>query len=270
MNKETILLKKEEKIATIILNRPARRNAINRQMMEELITTLGELALDEEIKVVMLTGAGKAFCSGADVDLMTGGKEEKVLGEQSVEELRRSYVFVAAKKLILGLRKLEKPTVAVINGVCVGAGFDLALACDLRLGSENTTFMCGFVKIGLFPGFGATWLYPRIMGSGKALELLYTGDPLSAGEAERIGVLNKVVPVADLDKEALALAQKIAAGPPIALRLIKAQVYEGLNMDLEMALNHAAMCEAITLASQDHKEGVTALREKRTPAFKGQ
>ncbi|HAG09341.1 MAG TPA: hypothetical protein DCK87_07275 [Desulfotomaculum sp.] len=270
MSGETILIKKEGKIAIITLNRPERRNAINRQMMEELITAIEEMSFDEEVRVVMLTGAGKAFCSGADVDLMAGGKEGEVLGEQDVEALRRSYVFVAAKKLILGLRKLEKPTVAVVNGVCVGAGFDLALACDLRLGSQNTTFMCGFVKIGLFPGFGATWLYPRIMGSGKALELLYTGDALSAEDAERVGVLNKIVPAADLDKEALVLAQKIAAGPPIALRLMKAQVYEGLNMDLEMALGHAAMCEAITLASQDHKEGVAALREKRNPNFKGQ
>ena len=269
MDWETILLQKEEKIATITLNRPERRNAINRQMIQELIMALEEVARDEEIRVVMINGAGKAFCAGADLDLMTGGKEEGTLSEQSVEELRRSFIFQAAKKLILGLRELEKPTLAVVNGPCVGAGFDLALACDIRLGSEDALFMCGFVKIGLFPGFGATWFYPRLMGIGKALELLYTGDQLRAEEALRLGVLNKVIPLAELKKEALFLAQKIADGPPIALRLMKAQVYAGLNLDLEMALTNAAMCEAITLASQDHKEGVTALREKRTPDFKG-
>jgi len=129
--------------------------------------------------------------------------------------------------------------------------------------------MCGFVKIGLFPGFGATWLYPRIMGAGKALELLFTGDTLEAEEAKRTGVLNKLVSSADLEKETMALAQKIADGPPIAIRLMKAQVYKGFEIDLEATLDAAAICESITLTSQDHKEGVAALREKREPSFQG-
>lgn len=269
MSYETIILKKENHIATLILNRPERRNAINRQMMQELVIAIENITQDDDVRVLVVTGAGKGFCSGADVDLMPGGAEEQTLAKQSVEELRRSFVFQVAKKLILGIQKLEIPTIAMVNGVCVGAGFDLSLACDMRTGCENTRFMCGFVKIGLFPGFGATWLYPRVMGAGKALELLFTGDTLEAEEAKQIGVLNKLAYAADLEKETMILAQKIANGPPIAIRLMKDQVYKGLETNLEITLDAAAICESITLVSQDHKEGVTAMREKREPSFQG-
>ena len=164
---------------------------------------------------------------------------------------------------------MEKPTIAMINGVCLGAGFDLALACDLRIASEKARFMCGFVKIGLFPGFGAAWLYPRTMGLAKAFELLFTGDTLEAKEAKEIGLLNKLTTPEELESVTMTLAKKITDGPPIALRLMKSQVYKGLGTDLVTALDEAAICESITLASMDHKEGITAFREKRTPSFEG-
>jgi Enoyl-CoA hydratase/carnithine racemase len=269
MDFETILSKKEEHIGQIILNRPDKRNALNRKMMQELTQAIEDAAQDDEVRVVILSGEGKAFCAGADTDIMPGGTGEQGLGGLSVEELRRSFAFNSARKIVMGLQRIEKPTIAMVNGACVGAGFDLALACDMRFGSEDARFMCGFVKIGLFPGFGATWLYPRIMGMGKALELLFTGDTINAGEAARIGILNKVVSSEELSAATMVLARKIAAGPPIALRLMKAQVYKGLDMNLDSALSEAAMCEAITLASQDHRKGVSALREKREPLFTG-
>lgn len=266
---ETILLSKEDHIASLILNRPEKKNAINRKMMTELIEAIEDIGRDDDVRVLVIKGADKAFCSGADIDIMTGGSNQEI-GGQSVEEIRRSFIFRAAKRLILGLHKMEKPTIAMVNGVCVGAGFDLALACDIRTGSEYSKFMCGFVKIGLFPGFGATWLYPKIMGVGKAQELLYTGDVAAGAEAEKIGIITHLYPDAELESSTMAMAKKIAAGPPIALRLMKGQVYKGLGTDLETALDDAAFCESVTLASKDYIEGVKAIREKRPPVFQGE
>jgi len=269
MDFETIQLTKENHVATLMLNRPDKRNALNRQMMQELMEALSDISEDDDIRALILTGAGKAFCAGADVDIMPGGGDVKDLGEQSIETLRRSFVFKSAKKIILLLHQMEKPTIAMINGVCVGAGFDLALACDIRTASDNAKFMCGFVKIGLFPGFGAAWLYPRTMGVGKALELLFTGDVLEAKEAKEIGMVNKLSTAEELENVTMTLARKLADGPPIAIRLMKSQVYKGLGSDLATALDEAAFCESITLASKDHLEGITAFREKRLPSFKG-
>jgi len=269
MDFETIKITKEKPLATLTLNRPDKRNALNRRMMQELVEALSDISEDDGIRVLILTGAGKAFCAGADVDIMPGGGDVKELGEQSVENLRRSFIFKSARKIMLSLHQMEKPTIAMINGVCVGAGFDLALACDLRTASEKAKFMCGFVKIGLFPGFGAAWLYPRAMGLGKALELLFTGDMLEAREAKEIGMVNKLATAEELENVTMSLARKIADGPPIAIRLMKSQVYKGLRTDLATALDEAAFCESITLASKDHLEGITAFREKRKPAFEG-
>lgn len=269
MNFETILLEKENNIGKITLNRLDKRNAISRKMMEELVVAIEDVARDDSVRLVLLTGAGKAFCAGADTDMMTGGSQSETLEADSVEELRRAFVFQAAKKLILGLHKMEKSTLAMVNGVCVGAGFDLALACDIRTGCEHSRFMCGFVKIGLYPGFGATWLYPKLMGLGKAMEMLFTGDIMEAEEAYRLGILNKLFPADKLEEETMAMARKIAGGPPIAIRLMKASVYKSYLNDLETILNDAAVAESITLLSKDHKEGITAMREKRSPRFTG-
>jgi len=269
MGFETIILTKKEQLAILTLNRPEKRNALNRRMMKELMEAIPEIAEDNDIRALIITGAGKAFCAGADIDLMPGGGNSDLASEQNIEELRRSFLFTAAKKIILGLQQMEKPTIAMINGICVGAGFDIALACDLRTASENAKFMCGFVKIGLFPGFGAAWLYPRTMGLTKAIELLFTGDMLEAKEAKEIGMLNKLTTTEELEKVTFTLAKKIVNGPPIAMSLMKSQVYKGLKTDLSTAMDEAAMCEAITLISKDHLEGVTALREKRVPSFKG-
>ena len=269
MDYKTIILAKKDHLAILTLNRPDKRNAINTQMMGELLSALSEIAEDDDIRAMVITGAGKAFCAGADIDLMPGGEEDHLISNQGVEALRHSYIFKVAKKLILSLQKMEKPTIAMINGVCVGAGFDLALACDIRVACDKAKFMCGFVKIGLFPGFGAAWLYPRAMGLAKAFELLFTGDVLYAAEAKETGMLNKLTTVEDLETETLKIATTIANGPPIAIRLMKSQVYKGLSSDLDTALDEAAMCESITLVSNDHKEGINALREKRSPSFNG-
>jgi len=268
MNYETIILEKKEHIATITLNRSERLNAITPQMTQELLSAFGDVDDDDEMRVLVITGAGRGFCAGADVGGMQDRAQTGAGTTRGAEQLRQGLVR-GATRVIPKLQKMQKPTIAMINGVAVGAGFDLALACDLRVGSENARFMNAFVRIGLFPGWGGTWLYPRVMGLGKALEYLFTGDFIEAEEAEKIGVLNRQVPADELEKETMALARKIADGPPLSIRLMKLQVYKGLGMDLETAMQVAAACETITLSSEDHREGVAAFREKRKATFQG-
>ena len=267
MDYETIILRKEEHIATITLNRPERMNAVNQQMERELLAAVEDVAKDDDVRVVVITGAGRAFCSGADVGSVLGGEGETAL-TGSVEGMRR-YLRGGFQKITLTLQKMDKPTIAMVNGAAVGAGCDFAFACDMRVGSERARFRNGFVRIGLIPGAGGTWLYTRLMGLGRGLEFLFTGDILEAEAAEKIGVLNKVVPVEELEKETMELARKIAKGPPIAIQLSKMQAYKALEVDLETALEMAAACQALALATEDHREGVTAFLEKREAQFKG-
>lgn len=268
MNYETIILEKKENIGVLTLNRPDKLNAINDQLIAELISALDVVDGDDDIRVLVLTGAGKGFCSGADIRGGTRPANGSPSAPRGAEEIRQSLVQ-SAGVIMPKLQKMQKIIIAMVNGVAAGAGCDIALACDMRMGSENTRFMNAFIRIGLFPGWGGTWLYPRIMGLGKALEYLCTGDFLEAKEAERLGVLNRVVPADQLENETMALARKIANGPPIAMKLTKLQVYKGLSMDFETAVQIAAACETITLSSADSKEGGTAFREKRPAKFQG-
>jgi len=265
---KTIILKKEEHVATIVMNRPDRMNALIPEMFKELKEALEEVNSDDDVRAVILTGAGRGFCTGADVKEGSAGSGEGLRAEKSIDEVRQ-YIRHNPQKITLAIRNLEKPIIAMVNGPAVADGFDWALACDLRVGSENARFMNAFVRMALFPNTGATWLLPRVIGLGKALEVLFTGDWLDAEEAYRIGVLNKLVPAADLESETMALAQKLAKQPPISLRLLKMQTYRGLEMSLEAALELAADGEAMTLKTEDHREALTAFFEKREPRFKG-
>ena len=265
-----VLLEKDnsEHIAWLTINRPRRRNAIADLTVRELAEAIEDLEADDEIRVVILTGAGQAFCAGGDLHALAGGEEPGAWASENTDDIRRS--FKGAQRLMLGLQRMEKPVIGMINGVAVGAGFDLACACDIRIGSPKARFMVAYVKIGLFPGFGGTWLYPRTLGSmGKAAEMLFTGDFMEAEEAYRLGFLNKLVPEEELKATTLEMARKIAAGPPIAIRLSKLMLYKGLEFDLDTALKMAAAAETITLTSQDHQEGTSALRESRKPLYEG-
>ena len=269
---ETIIFDKmeDEHIAKITLNRPARLNAITRQMQEEIVDVLGEVDADDNLRVLVLTGAGRAFCSGADVGGMRDNREpdSEIAEPRSADAGRRG--FKGAQNLILGLQRLEMPTIAMLNGLAVGAGFDLASVCDLRVGCPDSRFMVAYVRIGLFPGYGGTWLYPRVLGSmAKAAELLFTGDWLDAEEAYRLGYLNRLVDKDKLEEETMALAARIGAGPPISQRLSKLMLYRGLEMDLETSMLMVAGLETLANTSEDHREGVAAFREKRKAVFKG-
>ena len=255
-------------IARITLNRPDRLNALNDQMQIEIADAVAEADADPNIRVLIITGSGRAFCAGGDLNNLGGSANGSGEGWTSgnADEVRRS--FRLAQEMILGVQRCEKPVIAMVNGVATGAGLDLACACDIRIGTQRSRFMSAYVRIGLFPGFGGTWLYPRTIGSlGRAAEMLFTGDFLEADEAHRLGFLNRLVPEEELETTTMEMAERIAAGPPIANRLSKLMLYKGLEFDLETAMKMAAAGETITLTSRDHVEGVAAFREKRDAQY---
>ena len=269
-NYQYIILEKDpvEHIARLTINRPDRRNALHDDAADEMGQAIDDVAADDDIRVLVLTGAGDAFCAGGDLNALQGGSDPGMWVSENTDDIRRS--FRLAQRMILGIQRMEKPVIAMINGAAVGAGFDLACACDIRIASEKARFMVAYVRIGLFPGFGGTWLYPRALGSmGKAAELMFTGDFMEADEGYRLGFLNRLVNEDELESTTMEMARKIATGPPIAIRLSKLMLYKGLEFDLETALKMAAAAETITLTSYDHIEGTRAIRESRKPLYEG-
>lgn len=274
MELQTVILKKEERIATITLNRPEVLNAASEQLGLDLVDAIDNVAADDDVRVLIVTGAGRAFCAGGDFnfDKIKGKEvltaEDLAIWPKTTREVRRGKIPPRIQKhVILGLQNLDKPTIAVVNGVAAGFGFDLALACDIRLGCPKTAFVIGYTSAGVAPDSGGTWLMPRVMGISKALEYIYTGDPCTADEAYRIGLLNRLISVEQLQEEATKLARKVAQGSPIAFRLSKLQVYKGLGMDLETALAFAMACVTIATGSDDHKEAIKSFADKRQARF---
>ena len=247
-------------VATVTLDRPDALNSLTVPLKQELRATFEGFARDPAVRTVVLTGAGRAFCAGQDL------KERLEPDAARLEvELRERY-----NPLILAMRRLEKPIVAAINGVAAGAGLSLALACDLRIASEAASFVLAFGRIGLVPDSGATWLLPRIVGVGRAVELALLGDPLPAAEAERWGLVSRVVASDALLEEARALALRLAAGPPIGLGLTKRALERSFDASLEEQLEYEATLQGIAGSTADHAEGVKAFVEKRGPVFKGE
>ena len=267
MSFQTIILEKAEHIAKLTLNRPERLNALNQQMFGELNVALQDVAEDQDIRVLVLTGAGRAFCASADI------KEERQGGDRLLghQEPYQTWQFIRSgpQGVTLGIHNMEKPTIAMVNGLAIGDGFDWVLACDIRVGNEQARFMNAFLQMGLVSNTGSAWLYTRAMGVNKALELLYTGDWLEAEDALRLGVLNHLFPADRLEEETMAIARRIAESPPIPNRMIKGMVYRGLHQTLEDSLVEAAQAEVLTLTSRDHREALSAFLEKRKPEFTG-
>ena len=268
MEFETIMLEDQDQIAKLTLNRPDRLNAINEVMFRELNLALNEVADNPDVRVLVLTGAGRAFCASADIkDERQGG--DRLLSQRTPYQTWQ-HIQEGPQKITLGLYQMTKPVIAMVNGLAVGDGFDWVLACDIRIGCEHARFMNAFLQMGLVSNTGATWLYPRAMGMNKAMELLYTEDWLEAEEAHRLGVLNRLVPAERLEEETMLLARKIADRAPIPNRLSKAMVRRGLNQSLEEHLAEAAQAEVLTLTTEDHKEALASFLEKRAPLFKGE
>lgn len=265
MKFETIILNKEDSIATVILNRPEVGNATNRQMYAELSAAFDNIAGDEEIKVMILTGNGRGFCGGGDTSQIGEGS---VYTTMDLETLKKD-ILQTTQKPLFSLRKLDIPTIAMVNGFAVGGGFDLACACDIRMGSNKSRFANAFISVGLATEWGIHYYLPRIIGLGKASEILYTGRWVEADEAERIGLLDKLVPMGNLEKTTLELARQLARGAPIALRLTKKLIKKGFETDWYTSMQMAAEYQSIAISSQDHKEGILAWQEKREAVYRG-
>jgi 2-(1,2-epoxy-1,2-dihydrophenyl)acetyl-CoA isomerase len=265
---ETILYEKSDGIATITLNRPDRMNAFNHVMINEWSAALEDARVDRDVKAIILTGAGRGFCSGAD--LREGSTVADVAnadsGPPSAADQRSSLrdgVHAVPRQAML----LDKPYIGAINGAAIGAGMDMASQCDIRIASESARFGMTFVLAGIVPADGGCWYLPRIIGLQKTLELIWTGQIFDAQEALRIGYVSKVVPADDLMTEARALATKIASGPAVAIQLMKRLVYRGLDTTLYEALEQAQHALAITQSTTDAIEGPRAISEKRAPEF---
>jgi 2-(1,2-epoxy-1,2-dihydrophenyl)acetyl-CoA isomerase len=260
-----VLTSKEGQVLVITINRPEIMNAINEEMIAAMTWVLDDARTDPEVRVIVLTGAGRGFCAGGQ--LKARDSNRPYLGIEQPDEVRRG--IRQAQSLIRSLVRMEKPTIAMVNGPAMGAGLSLALACDLRIASDQAKFGSSFTRIGIIPGTGDTWFLPRLIGTGRAAEMLLTGDTIDAATAERFGLVNRVVPAEDLEAHTIGLAQRIAEGPPIVLRLDKMLMYRGLTMDLENAMDIVAECAPVAWMSEDKKEGMAAFQERRRPHFRG-
>lgn len=255
---ETILYELVGSTVRITLNRPDKFNSFTVQMFKELMDALKKAEKDPEARCIVITGAGKAFNAGQDLE------EIKGVDVDFGDMLRNRY-----NPLILQIRKIEKPVIAAVNGIAAGAGVSLALACDLRLISEKASFTNVFVNIGLVPDSGGCYFLPRIVGLGKALELSMTGDKVTAEEALRIGLANKVYPADTFEQEVMAYAARLASLPTKGIGMMKRTIYKGMSMTLEETLEYEAYAQETLRHTHDYNEGVAAFFEKRTPRFTG-
>jgi 2-(1,2-epoxy-1,2-dihydrophenyl)acetyl-CoA isomerase len=244
-------------VETITLNQPAKFNALSNAMLKELAEVLRAAERDETVRVLVLTGAGKGFSSGADISEfdIEGGMD-------AGEHLRRTL-----NPLVTRLRAMEKPVLAAINGVTAGAGMSLALACDLRFAAESARFVVAFVKIGLIPDAGLLYFLPRLVGPAKALELSWTGDPVGAQEAYDLGIVNKVLPDSEVLAATQALAARLAHGPAKTIALIKRAVNQSHELPLDRVLEIEATYQSVASGHANFAEGVNAFKAKRTPEF---
>jgi 2-(1,2-epoxy-1,2-dihydrophenyl)acetyl-CoA isomerase len=249
-----------DSVATITLDRAEALNALTVPLKEDLLAALIRVGGDPTIGAVVLTGAGRAFCAGQDL------RERLEPGAAPLEvEIRERY-----NPIILAMRRLEKPIVGAINGIAAGAGASLAFACDLRIAAESASFLLAFGRVGLIPDSGATWLLPRLVGAAKAAELALTGEPLSAADAERLGVVAQVVPAESVVGEAQAMAARLGSMAPRAVALTKRALEASWTASLEEQLELEAELQGIAGATADHVEGIAAFLEKRSPRFTGE
>jgi 2-(1,2-epoxy-1,2-dihydrophenyl)acetyl-CoA isomerase len=253
---KTVLWEKENGIGIISLNRPEKMNALTREVLHELSAVLETVEKDASIKVVILTGRGKGFCAGGDLEGHPAFSDN--------DPLKREGYLREAQRCTLQLTRLPKPVIAAINGVAAGAGLDLALACDIRIAAEDAVLAEVFVRAGGMPDMGGTYFLPRLLGTGKALELILTGDRVDAREACRIGLVNKIVPSSEVMVQAKALGTRLAGGSSDAYRLIKWSVYRGLGQSMEDALENEIHGQSLLLGTAFMQEYARNFSKKKT------
>ncbi|MCB8817146.1 enoyl-CoA hydratase/isomerase family protein [Desulfosporosinus shakirovi] len=275
-NNNHLLYQKDGFLARIILNRPEKYNAFSLPMIRKWAEALQDAQEDPNIRVIVVTAKGKAFSTGGDVEAMLKGKgfvgcddQSEAWGDKAIDRKRALTNHI--HKIALTLEMMDKPVICGINGIAIGAGLDMALMCDIRVAAEDVQLSAGYVKAGIVPGDGGAFYLPRLVGIAKALEILWTGDYISAHEAKEIGMINKVVPALELEQATLELARKIADSPPVCVQMIKRAVYSAQRTnDLRTALDLISSQMAIVSEMSDHKEGLNAIIEKRKPIFTGQ
>jgi len=254
-----IIYEKSEGVATITLNRPETLNAFSKEVIEEVLQAVEDVKKDENVRVVVLTGAGeKAFSAGADIKAMKG-----------VNALKARELSLMGEKLCVAFENLEKPVIAAINGYALGGGLEVAMACDLRIASENARMGQTEINIGLIPGWGGTQRLTRLVGVGKAKELVYTGKMIDAKTAEQLGIVNMVVPADKFRETVRQFALELASKAPVALKVAKALINKGSEISLDAALALEREGFGVVASTEDLQEGVSAFAEKRKPTFKG-
>jgi enoyl-CoA hydratase/carnithine racemase len=260
MDYKNLILKKEGGIATITLNRPEKLNALNGELTQEVIRVCSEVGQDEDVRVVIITGAGRAFCSGADLSSSDFKVDSSAAGLKMME---------TATQIIMGIRNMPKPVIAAVNGPAVGGGCNLALACDIIIASEKARFIEPYVLRAVHPDFGAIYLLPRLVGLAKANEIFFSGRAVDAGEADRIGLVSRVVPEDQLESVTGELAKNMAKCSPLIMSMTKASISQAANTDLLTALEREAAAQSIAFTTEDFQEAMAAFMEKREPVFKG-
>ncbi len=259
---QTVLVERSGGVVTLRLNRPEKLNALDAGTCRSLVHAMLEAGEDRTVRVIVLTGAGRAFCAGGDLEVMREARSRRAVGELQT-------MLAAGKELCLAIATMPKLVVAAVNGPAAGAGMSIALACNLRIASENATFSQSFARAGLYPDFGATFFLPRLVGLSRASELFYTAEKLSAQMAREIGIVYNVYAPADFEAEAKKLAQHLADGPPIAYRDVKRTMIGEHHKELEDALDEEIRLQTHCFLSEDCAEGLAAFFEKREPHFKG-
>ncbi|GCD08658.1 short-chain-enoyl-CoA hydratase [Clostridium tagluense] len=257
MEYKNVFFQKEDKVAVITISRPKALNALNTETLKELELAIDEIANDDQIYAVIITGAGKAFVAGADISEM---KDLDAMGGRKFGNLGNS--------VFRKLETLEKPVIAAVNGFALGGGCELSMACDIRIASSKAKFGQPEAGLGITPGFGGTQRLARLVGTGMAKQLLFTAEIINAEEALRIGLVNKVVEPENLIEEAKLLAKKIVSNAPIAVKLCKTAINRGMQMDIDTALIYEAEIFGACFATEDQKSGMTAFLEKSEKCFK--
>lgn len=262
MKEPHILYETEGHIARIIINRPEARNAFSPEMITLWKEALESAHADQNIRVIVVTGRGDTFCSGGDIRDMAEGK----LRSWDMKK----FLWDGVHRIVLALEDTDKPVIAAINGMAMGAGLDMAVMCDLRVCSDKAKMAESYILMGMAPGDGGAYFLPRLVGIARALELLLTGRVIGATEALEIGLVNRVVPHEKLMEETMSLAKEIAGKPPLASRMIKRAVYQAQRSDLRGHLDYISSQLALLSETRDHQEAARAFLEKRSPEFKGE